>query len=172
MRVLVLLDGSTFAESVLPAASSLNGLGGTQLELARVVELESHEQTTDRLRTMLNPSDRVDDSGRVIGSFPGTGQSHLETGAQVGDRIRFEAREYLSGISGRYFPEGAESVVLIGTDAAQEVIKYAQSAQIDLIALASHGRTGVARVLMGSVAEKILRSGVCPVLMVRPNLEE
>jgi len=50
-----------------------------------------------------------------------------------------------------------------------EIIAYARKHQIDLIVLSTHGRTGLAHVLMGSVAESVVRTAPCPVLTVRPE---
>lgn len=51
----------------------------------------------------------------------------------------------------------------------KEIVGYARSQDIDLIVISTHGRTGLAHVLMGSVAENIVRSAPCPVLTVRPE---
>lgn len=48
-----------------------------------------------------------------------------------------------------------------------EIIQYARQKGIDLIVLATHGRTGLSHVLMGSVAEAVVRTATCPVLTVR-----
>ncbi len=50
-----------------------------------------------------------------------------------------------------------------------EIIAYARKQNIDLIVLATHGRSGLAYVLMGSVAESVVRTAPCPVLTVRPE---
>jgi universal stress protein A len=50
-----------------------------------------------------------------------------------------------------------------------EIVRYARKQDIDLIVLATHGRTGLSHVLMGSVAESIVRTAPCPVLTVRPE---
>ena len=50
-----------------------------------------------------------------------------------------------------------------------EIIRYARDHDIDLIVLSTHGRTGLAHVLMGSVAESVVRTAPCPVLTVRPE---
>jgi universal stress protein A len=50
-----------------------------------------------------------------------------------------------------------------------EIIAYARKHNIELIVLATHGRTGLAHVLMGSVAESVVRTAPCPVLTVRPE---
>ncbi|NLY00177.1 MAG: universal stress protein [Rhodopirellula sp.] len=49
-----------------------------------------------------------------------------------------------------------------------EIIRYAREHAIDLIVMGTHGRSGVAHMLMGSVAEKVVRKSPCPVLTVRP----
>jgi nucleotide-binding universal stress UspA family protein len=48
-----------------------------------------------------------------------------------------------------------------------EIVRYAQEGDIDLIVMGTHGRTGLAHALMGSVAEKVVRKAPCPVLTVR-----
>jgi universal stress protein A len=48
-----------------------------------------------------------------------------------------------------------------------EILQYARSRDIDLIVMATHGRTGLAHALLGSVTEKIVRSAPCPVLTIR-----
>ena len=50
----------------------------------------------------------------------------------------------------------------------QEIIAYAQEYQIDLIVMATHGRTGLAHMVMGSIAEKVVRHSPVPVLTVKP----
>jgi nucleotide-binding universal stress UspA family protein len=53
-----------------------------------------------------------------------------------------------------------------GGDPADEIVRYAQSHGIDLIVMGTHGRTGVSRALLGSVAERVTRTASCPVLVV------
>jgi nucleotide-binding universal stress UspA family protein len=62
--------------------------------------------------------------------------------------------------------EGIHLKVVSG-DPAGEIIAYAQKHQVDLIVIPSHGRTGLSRFLMGSVAEKVVRCSHCPVLVLR-----
>ncbi|WP_437185164.1 universal stress protein [Planctomicrobium sp. SH668] len=50
-----------------------------------------------------------------------------------------------------------------------EIVRYARDLEIDLIVIGTHGRSGLAHVLMGSTAEKIVRKSPCPVLTVRPE---
>lgn len=75
---------------------------------------------------------------------------------------------YLKGVVGRLAAEGvrARAVGLDGR-AAAEILSYATSNRAGLLCLTTHGRTGVGRVLLGSVAEEILRHAPCPVLLRR-----
>jgi len=57
--------------------------------------------------------------------------------------------------------------VLLQGDPAQEIVHYVRDAGIDLIVMGTHGRTGLERVLMGSVAERVLRDAPCSVLVVK-----
>jgi universal stress protein A len=50
-----------------------------------------------------------------------------------------------------------------------EIVRYAREKDVDLIVLTTHGRSGLAHVLMGSVAESVVRTAPCPVLTVRPQ---
>ncbi len=50
-----------------------------------------------------------------------------------------------------------------------EIIRYAKEQDVDLIVIGTHGRTGLVHVLLGSVAEKVVRKAPCPVLTVHPK---
>jgi len=50
-----------------------------------------------------------------------------------------------------------------------EIVRYAKESDVDLIVMGTHGRSGLAHVLLGSVAEKVVRKAPCPVLTVRPS---
>lgn len=50
-----------------------------------------------------------------------------------------------------------------------EIIRYAKENDIDLIVMATHGRSGISHLLIGSVAERVVRKAPCPVLTVRPE---
>jgi nucleotide-binding universal stress UspA family protein len=52
-------------------------------------------------------------------------------------------------------------------DAALEILRLAKESKCDLIVLGTHGRTGLSRLVVGSVAEQILRNATCPVLTVK-----
>jgi nucleotide-binding universal stress UspA family protein len=56
---------------------------------------------------------------------------------------------------------------VIPGDAASVIVDTAEAQEVDLIAMSTHGRTGLSRWVLGSVTEKVLRSAPCPVLVVR-----
>ena len=64
-----------------------------------------------------------------------------------------------------------EEVVVHG-EAASEIVRVAREREVDLIVIASHGRTGLGRILFGSTAEAVVRHAPCPVLVVKPPLVE
>ncbi len=53
-----------------------------------------------------------------------------------------------------------------------EIVRYAKEAEIDMIVVGTHGRTGLVHVLLGSIAEKVVRKAPCPVLTVRPQTHQ
>ena len=59
------------------------------------------------------------------------------------------------------------SHILLEGDPATELVRYSVDASIDLIVMGTHGRTGLERLLMGSVAEKVMRESPCSVLVVK-----
>lgn len=62
----------------------------------------------------------------------------------------------------------AKGVILSGY-AAQEIIGYATTNNMDIIVMGTHGRTGIDRILFGSVAEKVVKTATMPVMTVRPQ---
>jgi nucleotide-binding universal stress UspA family protein len=62
---------------------------------------------------------------------------------------------------------GAEGVVRVGANVAPAIVEYAEEAEVDLIVMGTHGRGPLTHLLMGSVAERVVRMAPCPVLTVR-----
>ena len=86
-------------------------------------------------------------------------QSDIESVArkQLDELITNEDRSMLS----------VQPVVRTGPSAAAAIVEYAMKAGVDLIVMGTHGRTGLSHVIMGSVAERVVRTAPCPVLTVR-----
>jgi nucleotide-binding universal stress UspA family protein len=56
-------------------------------------------------------------------------------------------------------------------DPGERIVEFARDVRADLIVIASHGRRGVSRLLLGSVAERVVRLAACPVLVLKPDTE-
>lgn len=95
-------------------------------------------------------------------TFPGVDPTEAEVAV-----VR-EAEEYLHGLEERLKARGfkVDSHVRYG-DEAEEILDHSAQKDIDLIAMSTHGRSGVKRWLLGSVAEKILRHATKPIFLVR-----
>jgi universal stress protein A len=86
-----------------------------------------------------------------------------------------EPDETLKGGMRQCVPESFTGVVecqVRDGDAAEEILKTAQEGHCDLIVLGTHGRSGLRRLLVGSVAEAVLRKAPCPVLTIKPMATE
>ena len=142
-KILVPLDGSELAECVLPHVTSIaRGCSVQNVIFLRVVE-----------------------PLYVHGSFGGLSDEELK---HINSESEANAKSYLSLMASRTKYDGAtvQSEVLTGR-AAEVITEYATKNSIDLIIIATHGRSGVSRWVWGSVADRILRSACVPVLMIR-----
>jgi nucleotide-binding universal stress UspA family protein len=150
-RVLVTLDGSLLAEQVLPHVKAvLEGHQGVHIYLLAVAQLVDYSAASAMAypMSMLPPRAVDEDAERR--------------------RIEDELVNYLRGIEHQLAREGVtvSSAVHFGRP-ADEIITFANDAQIDLIAMCTHGRSGLARWAYGSVADRVLHAAKCPVLLVR-----
>lgn len=84
------------------------------------------------------------------------------------DKLRAEAQRRLTDLitAGERSELRTESLVEVG-DPLRAIVDYAKARNIDLIVMGTHGRTGVAHFVLGSVAERVVRTAPCPVLTVR-----
>ncbi len=88
---------------------------------------------------------------------------------QEADRLRYEAQVYLHEVARRLAGFPVEYAVRFG-DPAEEILEESRESGADLIAMATHGRTGIARLWLGSVAEAVFRRRQVPVVLVRHKL--
>lgn len=88
--------------------------------------------------------------------------------AELQVNVLKEAEEYLAALEARLREEGVrvESHVRYGHP-AEEILEHVRHRNYDLIAMTTHGRSGVSRLLMGSVTESVIRGATVPVLVVR-----
>jgi nucleotide-binding universal stress UspA family protein len=173
MKLLIALDGSKFAEEVLEPAAELAARCGAEVHLLEVVK-ESESRPT----RFISPT-----AERVLGAeyewprgVPMGSPEHpigmgvlVETAAQAEERTCCTAREYLGSVATRYFHGEAKTRVVVGEDPAEGIVDYIRREKMDLVAVATHGRTGLAKLLLGSVAAKLLRARAAPIFLVRPH---
>lgn len=147
-KIMVPLDGSDLAECVMPYLEAISR--GCQIPTIVLV--------------------RVVDPGLPPANFPAGSEFGLRKSDwdQLKKRRRTIAEDYLKEVRSRLGFNWAkvESVVLEGK-AAETLADYATKNQVDLILIASHGRSGITRWVTGSVADRLLRSACVPVLMIR-----
>jgi len=150
-KILVCLDGSKLSEQILQYASeeALHG-EGKELVLFRAVPL-SHSTT------IAVPG--------VISSIPPTPPGPQQLAAE-----ETEAREYLKEKAAALKKIGIETqyVVLVG-NSGEEIVNYANKNNVDLIAIATHGRSGIKRILFGSVTEHVIKNSKIPILLIKPK---
>ena len=143
-KILIPLDGSKTAEKVLPYARFLAGslkLPVEFLAVVDIVEMATHI-SADRAR-YLDP--------------------------MIEDSVR-NSRQYLNGVAGT-FPGANTKCTLEKGKAEQMIIEAAAADKGTLVTMATHGRSGINRWLLGSVTEKVLRGATNPLLLVRATEE-
>jgi nucleotide-binding universal stress UspA family protein len=86
------------------------------------------------------------------------------------ERYEKWGKEYLDGVAKSFAKQGlpARSTVLRGVP-ADVIINYARDNAIDLVIMSTHGRSGPAKWTLGSVADRVLRQSIAPVMIVRPQ---
>ena len=144
-RILVPLDGSALAEAILPSVEEIARLAGATVILLHVVD-------------PLQPHDEAAKSGPV----------------DVRQELRLvetRVQDYLTHIAGRLSAAGiASQPTIVPGPAAPTIIQLGATA--DLIAMATHGRSGLGRLVFGSVADAVVRGASTPVLLVRAHARE
>jgi universal stress protein A len=141
-RILAPTDFSDYSRQVLRSALELAQAFDAKLLLLHVVELPS---------------------------FPVEGLVPSSLGSNLLDDLERQASNELAGV----LPEaqGGEADVgrrvIIGTP-YRKIVEVAEREKSDLIVMATHGRTGLSHLVMGSVAERVVRTATCPVLTIRP----
>ena len=82
-----------------------------------------------------------------------------------------ESRRQLDDLANQIKQQGLQARATIGlaNDAASEILRAAEAENVDLIVIATHGMTGLRHLAFGSVAEKVVRTASCPVLVLRKS---
>ena len=141
-HILVPLDGSELAEKALETAFTLAQYSKAEVTILRVLRPVEEILTIDK-----------------------TNASFIKEQEQAREK---KNTEYLSEVQGRYKDTSLviNPVLKTGAD-AETIIEYAKEKGVDLIVMATHGRTGLHRWVYGSVSTKVLNGASHPVLLVR-----
>lgn len=144
-RILLALDGSPFSEQAIAATTMLGRPFNAEYELLMVVE---------------PPVPIADPSGMMI----------VPTSANTEKELHAAAAKYLDGLADRLRKDGltVRTHPIDGPATAAAIIDQADAVKADLIALASHGAGGFERLVVGSVADKVIRGSTHPTFVVRP----
>ena len=150
-KIIVPLDGSTFAEQALSHAEAIAVRGETEIHLISIAPM-------------------LEDQGlAAVDLYPVyVYHDYLVDQTQETKRIRTELQDYLNQVSARLSAAGFKvmSSIRFGQP-ADEILTYAQELGCDMIVMSTHGRSGVGRWVYGSVADKVLRGSQIPVLLIR-----
>jgi len=147
-RILVCLDGSKLAEQILPYAMEAAVRLGSKLVLLQVVVVQTPP---------------------VVAA--GASAYAVKASGQQIEKDETEAKAYLDDLAQppREMGLDVECVTLRGWQIGQTIIDYAEDHKVDLIAIATHGRSGLKRLVFGSVAESVLRGSGLPILLIKPR---
>ncbi|MGB3714382.1 MAG: universal stress protein [Candidatus Promineifilaceae bacterium] len=139
-RILVPLDGSELSEVALSAASTLSRGNGIQLVLMSVRQGQDGHHLIPNIQA-----------------------------ERFSDGVPVDYEHYLGQVSAKLRRSGitTESTITVG-EAAEEISTRIQDGDIDLLVLSTHGRSGVGRVLLGSVADEVIQRATIPMLLIRP----
>jgi universal stress protein A len=143
-HILAPTDFSEFSKQAIRCGFELAQKFGAKLSLLHVVELPA---------------------------FPIEGLAPSKTGATLLEDLERQASLEL----GQVLPEAAGTavevnrLVVVGTP-YRKIVEVGEAVKANLIVMATHGRTGLSHLVMGSVAERVVRSASCPVLTIRPTV--
>lgn len=162
-RILATLDGSELAEAILPEVGRLAGATGAAVILLKVAEAPHAMAGRPRPSVVAG----VPEHAVVIQRRPAR---TYESKQQAIDRIGDELGGYLGENAQTLRDRGikVETRLAFG-EPVEQILAVAKDEDVDLIMMATHGRTGLAQIVFGSVASRIVHSGLVPVLLVRPG---
>jgi nucleotide-binding universal stress UspA family protein len=152
-QVLILLDGSALAEQILEPAVALGTAMQAEYTLLQVVKPVV--------------SLRSDPTSQAIGGLDRSTLRQLQT---LHDQLQADAQTYLDGVAERLRAQSlrVQTRVLFRERPAVAILDDVRDHAVDLIALTTRARGGLRRLLLGSVADKVIRGTVTPVLVRRP----
>lgn len=144
-HIIVPLDGSGWSESAIPRAAEIARLHDAELVLLHVYQAKGSD---------------------YAGEWALAGQQ------QIADQSLEHMRDHLGALRNRLRAEGlrAREVIIRGGSPAQAICDFVESEDgISLVVMSTHGRAGLSRWLVGSVAQTVIKHARCPVVLVHPE---
>lgn len=155
-KILVPIDGSEFSEKAISVACELARPNQSELYLAQAVGVIENTY-------ILDPAVNVP-SGKDSLLLP-----HRQR-IGIPNPVATLATDYLEALQSRLVDLGyvVHTHVMEGR-AAEAILDYAMTVQPDVIVMSTHGRSGIGRWLLGSVADRVMQHSNVPVMLVRPE---
>jgi nucleotide-binding universal stress UspA family protein len=157
-RILVPLDGSPLSEEVVPWVDELAAALDAEVELIRVLERDSASDAV---------AGEVAFNERLSAGSTTTPPSVSSMQAEASEK---DARLELARVRSRFQQTPSIDLNVLEGDPAQAIVQRVGAVDASLIAMATHGRTGIARTVLGSVAGRVVGHSPVPVLIVRSGL--
>lgn len=151
--IMIPLDGSTLAEQVIEPTIALDGIEASEFVLLRTIS------------PVVFGSESPDNLEKSQIDFP-----LLLKLRTIHDADRAKAQTYLEAVADRLRVHGirVRTIVAVHEHPAAAIVDEIRKVKPDLVALATHGRSGLARLYLGSVADKLVRAVHTPILLYRP----
>ena len=175
ISILATIDGSSESRAVIPMIEKLASDLSARIQLLTVVVRP--EGTQRRSSIARAPTGSVGGVPGAPGSVnPPTSRrpaepNWAESEEQAFERAEAEGKDYLESAAQTLRDRGlqVETDVIVNRNVSEAIIDFARTRGSDLIAMATHGRSGLNELVQGSVSSAVVRSGVAPVLLVRPT---
>lgn len=151
-HILVTLDGSEIAEQVLPHVEAIAEKFGSEVTLLRVTPPLSLAVTPPIALPMAPPADLYT-TEQMLEALEEEQRYAAEYLRSVGERLRGRVKQVKEEV--------------VQGQPADVIVERASALGIDLIAMTTHGRSGLQRLVLGSVADEVVRRAPCAVLLVR-----
>lgn len=148
-RIIVPFDGSKRSEAVLPYVRLLAGAYESDVSLLQAVEFDESTLPIDYIGPMVEIKAN-----------------------EAREKLRERAQGYLSGIKDGFEEVQVDQVVSLEDPVAAITSESSKDFLKTLVAMSTHGRTGIGRLIVGSVTDRVLHSSSNPMLIVRPEIDE
>ncbi len=148
-RIIVPFDGSKRAEAVLPVVRLLASAYESDVTLLRAVEFDESSLPVDYIGPMIE----------VMAN-------------EARDRMRDRAEGYLSNLGSGLDSDKVDNLVSFEDPIAAITNEASKDFLKTLVAMSTHGRTGIGRLVVGSVTDRVLHSSSNPMLIIRPEIDE